>query len=132
MTVDTFRERFESRQICLVENTSELGNVRICADKDRLGQVFANILENTCRYVQPPGTLSIRIEREKKMSFFTSKIPVPAFLKNLCHGCSIDYTGWIPPGVGTVAEAGLVCPFARISSTAMEDVSGPRTMPREA
>ena len=69
--VEPFKERFDRRRIRLMEEKREVGSVRISADKDRLGQVFDNILENACRYVQPPGALSIRVEVEDGAVTFT-------------------------------------------------------------
>lgn len=55
-----FRSRFETRKISLID---ELGNEisqTIPGDSSRLVQVFSNLLENSLRYTESPGTLKIR------------------------------------------------------------------------
>ena len=57
--LDRYRNRMEQ---CRIACTRSLEDIRGCAiegDADRLEQVFANILENACRYAQASGTLEI-------------------------------------------------------------------------
>jgi len=70
-TIEMFRKRFDRREIRLVENIPELVDICICADQDRLEQVFANILENVCRYVQRRGLLTIGIEMTNDAVLYT-------------------------------------------------------------
>ncbi|MCK9392376.1 MAG: ATP-binding protein [Syntrophales bacterium] len=58
--------RLAQRHITLVD---ELGNqqITIPADRDRLEQLFCNILENTVRYTESPGVLKVRQELTDEM-----------------------------------------------------------------
>jgi two-component system sensor histidine kinase BaeS len=59
--VEEFRERFESANLSL-DATRMRGlrsGIRIKGDRDRLHQVFANVLENSLRYTDPGGRLEI-------------------------------------------------------------------------
>jgi two-component system sensor histidine kinase BaeS len=51
-------ERGLSLTLDLAENTV------VMADETRLAQVFANLLQNSLRYTDPPGTIAIRLTRE--------------------------------------------------------------------
>jgi two-component system sensor histidine kinase BaeS len=55
-----FQSRFNERGIALVDELGDTQTIIIPADKDRLTQVFANILENTLRYTDRPGSLTVR------------------------------------------------------------------------
>jgi two-component system sensor histidine kinase BaeS len=54
-----FRTRFERQAIDLQENLASDAPVRILGDADRLTQLFSNLLENTLRYADTPGTLKV-------------------------------------------------------------------------
>jgi two-component system sensor histidine kinase BaeS len=58
-TVQRFKTRFEDRQINIRTEFQNADKVNILGDADKLTQVFANILENTVRYADSPGTLSV-------------------------------------------------------------------------
>jgi two-component system sensor histidine kinase BaeS len=57
--VESYQARFTRRRIKIEQQLSGIQQVRIWGDAHRLGQVFTNILENVCKYVQPPGVLRI-------------------------------------------------------------------------
>jgi len=62
-TLGNFQHRFAENQM-MIEN--RLGNhppVTIMGDADRLQQLFSNLLENTLRYADAPGTLKIGQKR---------------------------------------------------------------------
>ncbi len=54
-----YENRLSQRRINIDLSLSNLKSIRIKADPDRLGQVFANILDNACKYVESPGVLKI-------------------------------------------------------------------------
>jgi len=48
-----------------IEVTAELGpDVHVFADRTRMGQLFANLLQNTLRYTDRPGRLAVRLRAE--------------------------------------------------------------------
>ena len=51
---------FAERGIELVDELGDTETITIPGDKDRLTQVFSNILENTLRYTDSPGCLTVR------------------------------------------------------------------------
>ena len=55
-----FQSRFDERGIALVDELGDTETITIPGDKDRLTQVFSNILENTLRYTDCPGSLTLR------------------------------------------------------------------------
>jgi two-component system sensor histidine kinase BaeS len=57
--LESYRTRMDLCRITVRTRLDTVQPVRIDGDADRLGQVFGNICENTCKYVHPPGTLSI-------------------------------------------------------------------------
>lgn len=59
-TLNIFQTKFETNQIDIVDELPDSPQVVVLGDSDRLGQLFANILENTLRYTDSPGTLNIR------------------------------------------------------------------------
>jgi len=59
-TLSLFQTKFEASRICVVDELAASPQLTILGDSDRLAQLFANILENTLRYVDSPGTLTIR------------------------------------------------------------------------
>ena len=76
-TLGNFEQRFTKNQI-MIEN--RLGNhppITIMGDADRLQQLFANLLENTLRYADAPGTLKIGQERSgsRMILFFEDSGP---------------------------------------------------------
>jgi two-component system sensor histidine kinase BaeS len=57
--LESYRTRMDQCRITVHTRLDTVQSVRIEGDADRLGQVFSNICENACKYVHPPGTLSI-------------------------------------------------------------------------
>ncbi len=55
-----FQGRFEERDIALADELGDAEAITIPGDKVRLMQVFSNILENTLRYTDSPGSLTVR------------------------------------------------------------------------
>ena len=60
-TVDSFSAEFENAGVSLQFNVSEVNpdGITLLADAARLKQLFSNLLKNTLRYTDSPGTLLI-------------------------------------------------------------------------
>ncbi len=57
-TLKSFETRFKERELRIQEDL-EGREVVLAGDEDRLRQLFSNILENTLRYADSPGTLKV-------------------------------------------------------------------------
>jgi two-component system sensor histidine kinase BaeS len=57
--LESYQTRMNQCRITVRTQLDTVQSVRIEGDADRLGQVFGNICENVCKYVQPPGMLNI-------------------------------------------------------------------------
>ena len=58
--LEKFQNIFAERGIELVDALGDTKTIIINSDKDRLMQVFSNLLENTLRYTDSPGCLTVR------------------------------------------------------------------------
>ena len=59
-TVAHFRSRLNQREITLLMMLDDLGGFYLDADENRLSQVFTNIMDNSCKYIDQGGTLRIK------------------------------------------------------------------------
>ncbi len=57
--LQNFQSMFAERGIAIVDELGDRETITILGDKDRLTQVFSNLLENTLRYTDAPGTLTV-------------------------------------------------------------------------
>jgi len=62
-TLGHFKPRLVEKQIRIENNLESARPIMVMGDADRLQQLFSNLLENTLRYTDAPGTLTIRQER---------------------------------------------------------------------
>jgi two-component system sensor histidine kinase BaeS len=62
-TLRHFRSRFEENQIKVENRTGNDPSSTVIGDADRLQQLFSNVLENTLRYADSPGSLKIWQDR---------------------------------------------------------------------
>ena len=62
-TLRIFKRRFDQKQIEVENSLENQPPVKVMGDADRLQQIFSNLLENTLRYIDLPGTLKIAHER---------------------------------------------------------------------
>lgn len=62
-TLGHFKRGFAEKQITIDNNLKNHPAVSILGDADRLRQLFSNLLENTLRYADAPGTLKVGQER---------------------------------------------------------------------
>ena len=61
-TIENYTARFQEHKLAV--NSDALKSAQPCivrGDKDRLQQLFANLLENTCRYTHEGGQVNIKI-----------------------------------------------------------------------
>jgi two-component system sensor histidine kinase BaeS len=78
-TLKSFETRFRDREL-IVQDDLGIENVVLAGDEDRLKQLFSNILENTLRYADSPGTLKIwhhQTDTELILNFADSGPGVP-------------------------------------------------------
>ncbi|MDO9264458.1 MAG: ATP-binding protein, partial [Desulfosalsimonadaceae bacterium] len=70
-TLNHYRERFDKRRISIRDRLDMAPERLISGDERRLRQLFSNILENSIRYTDSPGTLTIRQTcSDKELSIF--------------------------------------------------------------
>ncbi len=65
-TIDLFQASLVEKQIRLDLHCQVFNGVSIRGDADRLGQVFSNVLNNACKYVSPPGVVSVTARAEHR------------------------------------------------------------------
>lgn len=58
-TVNSFNTKFNQQDIAIQADLPGKNKIKSKGDKDRLVQLFSNLLENTLRYTDSPGTLKI-------------------------------------------------------------------------
>jgi two-component system sensor histidine kinase BaeS len=78
--LEKYKSRFQERGIDIVDELGNSEDITITGDKDRLMQVFSNLLENTLRYTDSPGTLAVSMLRnnvEVVLRFADTKPGVP-------------------------------------------------------
>jgi len=64
--IEPFRHEFEGRGVSLEVSVPPDGALLLFADPDRLRQLFSNLLENSLKYTESDGRLSIMVERKGK------------------------------------------------------------------
>jgi two-component system sensor histidine kinase BaeS len=80
-TLGHFNQGFAEKQITIENNLENQPPFTVIGDADRLKQLFSNLLENTLRYADAPGTLNIgqtRTENRLIVFFEDSGPGVPA------------------------------------------------------
>ena len=80
-TLGHFKQGFAQNQIAIENSLENQPPTSVIGDADRLQQLFSNLLENTLRYADAPGTLKIGQERTENrwVLFFEDSGPgVPA------------------------------------------------------
>lgn len=65
--VESFRNNFADDDIALQIDAQESRDVLVHADRDRLHQLFDNLLKNSLKYTDPGGVLNIRMECREKV-----------------------------------------------------------------
>lgn len=59
-SLQKFKGRFAEQGIALVDELGSAETTAIWGDRDRLLQVFSNLMENSLRYTDSPGSLTVR------------------------------------------------------------------------
>ena len=59
-SIESFRDRYREAEIDIKTDFDEVGN--ILGDQHRLTQLFTNLLENTLKYTDGPGSLNINMQ----------------------------------------------------------------------
>ena len=80
-TVDLFEPRFAEKRLRLRSELPIDVSFSLLADPDRLQQLFSNLLENSLRYTDSPGQLSIGMKTDKNCLLFTFEDSVPGVPK---------------------------------------------------
>jgi two-component system, OmpR family, sensor histidine kinase BaeS len=78
--IAAFESRFEKAGVKILVSYEKSRKILITGDPERLAQVFSNILENTLKYTDPPGTLRVNMaagEDSIHMAFEDSPPGVP-------------------------------------------------------
>lgn len=63
-TIELFMPRIDAHNLKMVVELDVGAGVELLADKDRLQQLFANLLENSLRYTEAGGCLELRTESD--------------------------------------------------------------------
>ncbi len=58
-TLDNYQSKFEQQSLTVTRNFAANAQCSIVADKDRLLQLFSNLLENSCRYTDQGGKINV-------------------------------------------------------------------------
>lgn len=66
-TIDLFEQRVSQKGLKLVTDLDREGACSLFADPDRLQQLFTNLLENSLRYTDAPGKITISVEIGKDL-----------------------------------------------------------------
>lgn len=76
-TLRLFRRPLDHKRITVENSLENQPSIRVLGDADRLQQLFSNLIENTLRYADSPGTLKIGRERiaNRLMLFFEDSGP---------------------------------------------------------
>jgi two-component system sensor histidine kinase BaeS len=78
--LEKYQSRFQGQGISIVDELGNTEDITITGDGNRLVQVFSNLLENTLRYTDSPGTLAVSMLRnnvEVVLRFADTKPGVP-------------------------------------------------------
>ena len=79
-SIEPYRAEFNGKGITLTDNISQESRVTMFADRERLHQLFANLLDNSLKYTDPEGELAIRLicrKGEASIDFEDSAPGVP-------------------------------------------------------
>ncbi len=70
-TLEKYSEMLEREGLSLIDELGDGGAGVALADRDRLIQVFSNLIKNSIRYVDKPGALKVgRIDRKRRLLLY--------------------------------------------------------------
>ena len=61
-TIELFQTRLDGHSLSVIIDLDTDGEFKLMADRERLQQLFSNLIENSLRYTEPGGRLEIRTE----------------------------------------------------------------------
>lgn len=108
-----FRERFASRQLSIQVSLAE--RAMIFGDRDRLMQLFNNLLENSLRYTDSGGSLHITARRSGRMLVIDFADSAPASAMSSWPACANAFTGRKDRATAPAAAPASGWRFASIS-----------------
>lgn len=79
-SLKTYRSEFAQKGITLKSNISETTDSMVFADQERLTQLFANLFENSLRYTDEGGELSVSLVPERILLLWNFRTQNQAFL----------------------------------------------------
>jgi two-component system sensor histidine kinase BaeS len=65
-TLELFEQRFAGKGVEITTSIPEDFHDALLGDPDRLHQLFTNVLENTLRYTDAPGTLNVSVKKKNE------------------------------------------------------------------
>ena len=80
-TIELFEPRFAEKRLQLRSGLPNDVSFSLLADPDRLQQLFSNVLENSLRYTDSPGQLSIRMKTDTNRLVLTFEDSAPGVPK---------------------------------------------------
>jgi two-component system sensor histidine kinase BaeS len=75
---DNYRHEFERKGISIELDNRLNGAISLRADRDRMAQLFTNLLSNSCKYTTDGGRLRIVIQRQRQSLIFDIEDSAPA------------------------------------------------------
>ncbi len=79
-SVESYRTEFARKSMTLAEDIAEGSDLKVFADRERLYQLFGNLLDNSLKYTDPGGQLVIRLSQrdsQAEISFQDTAPGVP-------------------------------------------------------
>jgi two-component system, OmpR family, sensor histidine kinase BaeS len=79
--IKSFQARLDQEKVKLITNLKDCDQVVIEGDRDRLAQLFSNLIENSLRYTDPPATIKLSAScsgNKLSLSFEDSEPGVPS------------------------------------------------------
>ncbi|WP_246275823.1 hybrid sensor histidine kinase/response regulator, partial [Brasilonema bromeliae] len=98
--IETFRKAAQAKSIQLVETISNVTQIDILADGDRLKQIITNLLDNAIKFTPKGGSVEIQVTTDAQDSQPPKSTPVPPRREP-------PRSDWLPNSPQTIAFAGI-------------------------
>jgi len=69
--VDLYKDVADAKEVSLALTSDDAGDVVVSADRTRLEQVAANLIDNAVKYTPAGGRVSVQVESEKPVALLT-------------------------------------------------------------